>query len=521
MSRIRKHYYNTRQRLLSSEHNTATDLIHRAMMELGYWSIDEWDTETATVRKSGVVYGFYVSQYSGLTVAISKGIALLARTPTSDDDAPTEWLELEEATTVDLTAYVDVSNPRWVCIEISDDETTTSELIDVWNPTVGSFTPATKVTERGSDPTITVAQGNATATPVLPSGSGAGKIPIAYVYLDASATAVVTGDIVWCRPILRRDPNVEVQGGGIWASGVTSEVAIKPFRGRYLTGLHFAGSVVSALDVTIDLNASGTPNIQSGRTYPPAGDDCFYAYVCEPPYPTGYTSPMARREFRPFGSRIPSQPSDGYVANGVIMFTDIGPDGDYIDAIGRPIAGTYAFKDSTWNGTITEQNMIYLGAVRVEGTSGDCGGQRTIGGKVMMNADQAPTLDDTDSFTSAGTANSGTLVPNNTAPLDGSGNDVLPDALSWHLTVGITVESSTAMTGAVWVKDYSIGAAGPNYLAGVELTSVDFAGTVSWTYRVNLIGVSGTWANGFATGTGATALSVTVAGYDDTYLSRR
>ena len=289
---IRRIIWNTRERLTSTDLQDVQTLQHRALLEATVLLASGGGT-----RRHGVVSGLQVTVLGGgMDVSVSAGLATIAAIAPTADDSASQWVELESAQTVTVGA-ADPVNPRWDVIEIeAADAVELSSLRDIFNPALGTFTPATVEKRRRSTPTLYVTAGTPAAVPTFPSGS-AGRLPLGYVYVPAVAVALDLNSEVLCRPMLsrldslRNDTAVQVRGGGVSADGTTATVELHGAQGTFDDGTPWE----------IDDGTVLTPNtVGATAAYPNAAADTLYhAYAVKARYPAGYDADLATREFLP------------------------------------------------------------------------------------------------------------------------------------------------------------------------------------------------------------------------------
>lgn len=361
-SHIRRLIWNTRERLLSTDLNDAQALQHRAMTEALAAS------QHGDQQQLGVLRGLTVSIPGGsLSVNVAAGLALRLATAGTPYDSPLQWIELATSTAVDLASFVDPANPRWVCIEITGAEAgIVQSLRDIFLPSNGTFAAVTVDKVRGSAPTLHVTAGTAAATPQFPAGT-AGRIPLAYVYLPAAAGTLTAGDIVHCRPILKGGGHLDtfrggvrdVQGGGVEVTAAGTTVVLEECTGTF--PLHhvpfgIAGGTTLAIP-TAGWDGAATPGASA-----PA-----YLYAVPAPFPAGFDSTLAPREFRPEASaatRFPALVSAGFSGCIVIASTQA-PNTATVS--GAPSGGgNFSITAAPWGAlaiAVPHSLAVYLGAI--------------------------------------------------------------------------------------------------------------------------------------------------------------
>ena len=204
--------------------------------------------------------------------------------------------------------------------------------------------------------------------------------PLAYIYVPASAATLTTGDEVLCRPILHEtDTSFQAHGGGIdTARTAAASVYIGPSRGRF-EGAHSRWNIDGGSRPTLE-----ALSFLGGSL--PGSDGWVYLYACPPPYPSGYDSSLAMREFTP-GSAAHAYfrtAVDGFT--GAIMVADTESPELNESLGGAPASVTGDLTDESGFGTVAvdRENLTYLGAAYLDVSEVELGPQRTEGGSVRM-----------------------------------------------------------------------------------------------------------------------------------------
>lgn len=313
-SNSRRIIFNALERLLSTDFNAEIQLAD-ANLDTGLVQVAVGTSAAASgygsaALVSGVVDGLVVSPANpgvDLTVAVSQGLAYKVGTAPTTLDSTRRRIEARSTLTLDLAAYVDGGNPRWVAIEISPGDTVTlSELRDVFQPALGTFVSTLVDKIRAPLPVLSVTAGAAAAKPILPDGV-TGVLPLAYVRLGAAATSIAATDIILCRPLyslLRGGSgSAQVHGGGVNVTTAGSSVVPRVQRGVWSGGGTYA------------LSGASTWDLSATSSYWASGEDwaslaganrVVYGYACRAPYPTGYDADVlvASREFSNFTSHV-------------------------------------------------------------------------------------------------------------------------------------------------------------------------------------------------------------------------
>lgn len=501
-SHVRRVVWNTRERVLSTDFQNAAALHHRALIEALSASLIADGT-----LPSGVVRGMVTTVQSGtLNVIVSPGLALLSETAATTYDSDLSWIELLQNATVDLTSLVDPGDPRWVVIEAASNEATeVSELRDIFAPAAGTFSSQTVPKVSGSSPTITARGGTPATEPAFPAGA-AGTVPLAYVYVPASATQLTDGDIVLCRPLLRAPGSTDlapgnllkVKGGGLDAAGGTDAVILKDARGRF-RGHSFDWEVNSATHTDLDVTEEGS----DGAFFPPVSGTNIYFYACPVPYPAGYDATLVSREFvlgSNAASRFSGAVSDGQV-NCLVVASQDAP--NVFSLQGEPGSGTFTISEPAFGGAqaVAEDGVVYLGHVFYDpGGVGGFRSQVVRGADVLPDIGLSPTIDLTD-------GNSPASIWEN------SSVQVYPET-ALKVYCEMTVQIAATQTGQVSVSDAQSRTVQDHVEApaGTALTR-------SWEFTPHVTGGSG---NVTYSSSGTVAIGqLDARAYEDSVLSKR
>lgn len=368
--------YNLRERITSSDQNKQIQLDQRMTQEALFaaTALDE--------PASGVIRGLRVSIDSGLrTATVDVGLGLLIDSGVTYPDSQYRWMEVSTPIVASIpggTGY-----PRWDVVEIEPNSAATiTTNVDVWDPAVppsGAFVPQNLQKEFQSVPIVTVRAGadNTPDPPNFPAGT-AGRIPLAYIYVDAAGVVsnVRTG-IVQCRPLLMPEGSLldrfalsfdlgraDVIGGGIDViSAGSSNISPILCRGRF-RGQRMEFNIVN---VVFDITQTG-----SWFSFP-VNDEIGYVYAFNAPYPTGYGT-LAGREFF-VGSNVRQHfdcidnAADGQSNCGLIVSHSSPPltSGIGFQAQGGSLGGVitvndWPFRTGTTKAQVSLQDTIYLGA---------------------------------------------------------------------------------------------------------------------------------------------------------------
>lgn len=486
--------FNTRERALSTDLNDLTNLIHRGLLQ---------SLAAIHGEQSGVIEGFETTIVGvGLDVTVSPGLAILNTGGATSDDADFTWIMLEEADTVTLPA-ADGANPRWDVIEIEEnDAVVLSTPRDIFDPSTGTFTPQAVTKRRGSSPTLSVRSGTPAATPILPAGI-AGRIPIAYIRVPAAAANLNVNDYVRCRPLLgSEDDRVQVQGGGISVAAAGLAVSVHEAQGRF-PGRSHSWRIPGAAAITLAANIMV-------NTALPVADDIIHFYAIPAPYPTGYDSDLAGREFVPGSNVISLFPCAAAGIEGAVVIASTS-DPTSTTLQGAPAAGGPITCGSFGTIAIDSAAATYLGSTFFRFATTDLIYQAYLGaGVVMHDMDDTGTVQESDVQSSSSQGSTAYDLRRND-PLSSAGSTVIPS----HATE-ILCRMIQNVAGAV-VSNITIAGA---VRSGFTETLTAAAG---WSFKQVFKGwlePTGTWNHQESNG-GTSTLSVQGEGWRDGILARR
>lgn len=312
-SNSRRIVYNALERLLSTDFTNQIQLadanLDTGLVQAAVGTSAAGSGYGSDGLVSGVVDGLVVSPANpgvDLTVAVSQGLGFKVGLAPTTLDSTRRRIEVRSTMTLDLAAYVDGGNPRWVAIEIAPGDTVTlSELRDIFQPALGTFVSTLVDKIRGPLPVLSVTAGAAAAKPVLPDGT-AGVLPLAYIRLAAAATSIAVTDVILCRPLyslLRPRGSAQVHGGGVNVTAAGSTVAPRIQRGVWSGGGTYALSGASTWDLSATSAFWASGENWAGLA---GANRVVYGYACRAPYPTGYDADVlvASREFANYTSHV-------------------------------------------------------------------------------------------------------------------------------------------------------------------------------------------------------------------------
>ena len=521
----RRLIWNTRERLLSTDLNDATALLHAKGTDevVGIVSGDAYKT---TNPLSGVVAGLTVYATGGnLEVRVRPGIAFKHGTPATSLDSPYLKIELLQEQTIDLSAYVDAANPRWVAIEVAPADT--AELVstrDIFDPALGTFTPQNVDKIRRPEPVFTVTAAAPGPNPLLPTGTP-GVMPLAYVYIDANATQIVPTDVVLCRPLLNSVslmPTTVLGKGGLnVVSAGGTQVQAKEFAVKFAGMGNVSEVLIGAVN---DAGIAGSPNWVQGE-FLPATDQPVYAYLMAAPFPPGYDADVAsNREFVDLSTRFPSNPTLG-VLGGIIVWSTQAPAAS--DAQGQHPSATVQLNDATWaGGSVPQSKTAYLGAVSYVQSIAPAGfiTQTTRGDRVKLTegtklpADFSSLVSPGNVAGAAGQfANLSPLLLNN----GGKGlAQVLPDSYEWEVLLLDNANGNPRNYSYAIEPDGQVAAIDRMFVFESNSAGDAYQRTHQRIMRTNLGPGVFTWDHE-VTGGGLSAITVATTGYRDRILAQR
>lgn len=288
--------WNSRERALSTDLNRQAQLVARGLTEVAT------ALASGTQRMAGVFGGgFLVTPVAGtMKCTITPGTALFKDGVSVYPDSTVQWIE--SSTLREVTLDASDASDRYDVIEMRPGTFVAStQPRDQFNSVTGTFTVVNMVKEVISYPEFQARKGTPSATPSIPAGT-AGWMPLAYVRVVGNALTLVATDVVYCRPLL--DPQTaygysnpalvrnssKVRGGGLTAAGgsTTASVAAE-VTGRFPGSFH-------DFRVGVAVEAKLGSLTHDGGVLP-VSSCALYFYACPAPYPAGYDTSLAPREF--------------------------------------------------------------------------------------------------------------------------------------------------------------------------------------------------------------------------------
>jgi hypothetical protein len=530
----RRIIYNTRERAESDDLNNTTDLLVRQdINNLAFTSAP--DAFTA-LNLYGVVAGLVVGSTGlSLTVVVDIGLAVKYDAPAADVyDSKYRLIEVTTPITVDVSSYVNGVNPRWIVIEVEPGSAVEAmSLRDIYNPTTSMFVPQSVPKVRKSEPVVSVTAGLAAATPVMPAGT-AGKIPLAYIYLGAGALAVNPDTIVGCRPLLTArlgEAAANLTGGGFEVATDGVSVVTASSSMQFRPALFPATVSLDHTVVSIDLAAVGSDAWGFGMLYPVTTAP-IYMFLMAAPYPAGYDTNLAGREFVPADQVAVAAVIPSYTAGvtGGLLVASSDPPDNLDAAIGTHVGiAVFGVNDPTWNGgpgvsALLQGRVAYVGAVSF---------QIGLGGLVAQRVNNRSRV------------RFKTTAPGDEAVVQPSGGSTFNQLGNWAFTDPLTLPAPdrwAPLTAHAFEVSWRFSWVGtnPSYVwhLSVDETPSPFVTVVSDSMiaagagapttliregtNVHNTGTSGAcrWETTNAAGVGSTTLRARVWGYEDAMLER-
>lgn len=553
-SNRRRTIYNTRERLLSTDANDEQALLHSNLTnDTVASSVGDFFDTTVSGTHAGILSGGIVTTTvtaNEVSVSPLRGFKLGAA-PTSLD-SPYLFLSTLASTAVDISSFVDATNDRWLCIEVSPgDSLELASTRDIFQQLLGTFIPTNVDKIRQPDPVFTVNAGAPAATPLFPLGTS-GTIPLAYVYLPANnAIAIPATDIILCRPLIGSlkssgtDP-VDITGrGGVDVSDAQKpdDIECLPVSFRWDDRVRVPIGIPDDATSIVTIQGAGASNYVSTEVTP-VGDKNVNVYIIAAPYPAGYDTDVAEnREFIDLSGRIPSNVNGG-TENGIIMVSQHLP----VFAL-TPLSPFEVLPatvtDPVWNGGTTSRTA-YVGsfAFHVTNAPTGAGAQITEGDTVRLNVINSPTATDVQtpmdiSVVSASTVDNGAGSLRRMSPLGVNGyakgtDIIMPAATEYDIyiasindsastaifqrvgsdgeprlnTIGSSTPSAADNSDAnVWFYSRTASVAYDNVITDRVRVRTDNSGAINWSHE--------------EVGAGGNTLILAVLGYRDPTLSQR
>lgn len=370
--------FNTRERAVSNDLNRQMLLGNRGTVEALSAAVSGASHESGVLGDNA----FLVTPQNGtMKSAIGPGVALYYDSTKVFPVSPMVWIESREIR--EVTHEPADGLARWDVIEMRPGEQVSStQPRDQFDPLTGTFTVVNMPKEIQSWPEFQIRKGTPSASPAVPLGT-AGWIPLAYVRVNGGAVAVVSTEVVFCRPLLSArgidrtgwtTSNLgnlyasDVRGGGIDFDGGNNDLTgtlRNTMRGRF--GSTFQGAYHHTFFITRSVAVKVTAMTIDGGVMP-AADDVIYFYAVPPPYPAGYDSSMAGREL--WTPDTDNLYADGgfydSALQGHCLIIASAKEPDVQTAVGNPAAGVGTFAHEFFSDLGLAQSncssWVYIGA---------------------------------------------------------------------------------------------------------------------------------------------------------------
>jgi len=479
--------WNTRERALSTDLNRAMQLVERGVLE-GLSAL-----VSGSVKKSGCFgNSFLVTPVAGtMDSSITAGLAFMINAANVYPSSTVDWIESRVLRSVTHDAAD--AQTRYDAVEMrAGYEVSSSQPRDQFNPVTGTFTVVNMAKELASLPEFRITKGTPAASPQLPAGS-AGWMPLAYVRVVGGAATLSATDVIYCRPLLDTEPGAtgwagasadvfsdEVTGGNLsCAGGTLTGAVVNTMTGRF-AGFHHRFRVAVASTCTLGslvYDGGGLPGA-SGHVY-------FYAIPA--PYPSGYDTSMAGREFWTPDEAVVYSAAGGFAdpdsQSGCIIIASSEFPGT--SKSGAPPAGTALFSHSLFGpGLTTTSNRkywMYIGSAWYDSVGGtlllqSANGPRISHSRKTGSTYTVPVVDEVVSF-----ANEVVGDPDFSLPPAVTRVHVVSNA-SLTINTGfvyIKYEDADPATGTTYKKFLATRVTSTDALAGIsEWMTVGFAKTI-------------------------------------------
>jgi hypothetical protein len=383
-SNIDQTQWNTRERAVSSDLNRNNRLLHRAISEAL-----SFIASGATKRTGCFGDSFIATPQAGtMKTTIGTGLALVADSSQTYPDSTAVWIESREIR--EVTHDAADAQTRFDVIEMRAGQLVSStQARDVFDPVTGAFSVQNLTKEIKAYPEFRITKGTPALVPAVPAGSS-GWIPLAYVRVPGGAVSLTATDVIYCRPILAaQDPAgawvtptptrhaTRVRGGGVNAAGgslvASSAIDMSGRFPGYYTDFRL-GTASELRVTTMTWDGTGLP----------AADGVIYFYACPPPYPSGYDSSLAGREFWTPDTTNTYGTSGGFYSSTrqegcIILASSTAPTDTHPSGHSSGF-GTFAHSlFSTANSSSDRTKWVYIGAASFELAGNQLVTQRHVG----------------------------------------------------------------------------------------------------------------------------------------------
>lgn len=391
MTNIDRLKFNTRERLISSDLNLDTQLVHRAIQEAVAYML------SGTTRESGVFGDSYLvtPMVGTMKCAIGPGLGVMVDTTQAYPESQSVWMESRAVR--EVTHDPGGAGSRYDVIEVRPaTQVSINVPRDQFDPLTGTFSAVSVDKQVESYPEFRIVKGAEALTPNLPAGS-AGWMPLAYIFVPVGAVALDPQDVIYCRPLLApkqvqesgwSSPSqdvypTDVKGGGLTAPGAGVVATLNTSVSGRFRNHNFKFNVAALSSFTL------SPLTHDGGVLPAAGTNLYF-YAVPAPYPAGYDASVAPREFwspkqvyaNQGGFENPTR------QNGCIVVTSATKVPSSTHPSGAPSGAAMSISHpffSAGASSIDMSNVVYLGSVYYDQPTAQFVAQRASGANIGAN----------------------------------------------------------------------------------------------------------------------------------------
>lgn len=375
----------SRQRLTTTDENAAKALQDKMTIDLARALCGDEN------EKSGIIRGCTVSVVVGtMTVKVVGGLGLYYDSTSVSPDSKYRLIEVPDVG-IDVTlGAADPVSARWDLIEIQPASVNgTPEVLDFWDPTIGTFVSAPASPLQVSAPVVQVVAGTPGASPKLPTPT-AGFIPLAYQYVPGAAVALLGNDTLMVRPMLTPrgdllDPSRfvpsaagRISGGGLnMTDGLTTGTIGSDVQGFFRKS-HTPFRLPAYMPISLAFGAYDGGGLPASNRLV-----YFYAIPAPLPAPAGDPNILAPREF--FIVDETRIQSGGYYQDQSGCIVVASPEGPLNTNQGQPAIGgtaTFVGHPTFDNFTSSRATWAYIGCAYFDFGAGGFVGQRADGDRI-------------------------------------------------------------------------------------------------------------------------------------------
>src|SRR3990167_4418580 len=218
MTRPGRVVFNTRERAVSNDMVRLQDLFGQDVMEVvrGLGALSRSPAAGTESDRKVVYRGLGVVPGAGMSVDVREGYAGIQRSGgAASADLSLQQLAHNRATANQVVNASDPVLNRVDLIEVqASDDTTETQLRDVYDPVTGTFAPVAvaKVIRPGCTLVYTAAVAGANPTCPAFSAAALNRVPIAAVCVPAAAAGFVSNNVVDLRPLWAQNPFGRMHG---------------------------------------------------------------------------------------------------------------------------------------------------------------------------------------------------------------------------------------------------------------------------------------------------------------------